>query len=302
MKRKRARSTDRAVDLAVRCMLGSALALPYRWRVPVMGWLAAHVFAPLAGWRSRIAANLDHVTPDMPADERRRLGRAVPDNVGRTLVEIYSGHEFTCRVAGTPLEGPGAPILEKAHREGRPAVLVTGHFGNFDAGRSAMLAHGYRLGALYRPMKNRHFNRHYEAALAAIGEPIFPTGRHGLARLLRHLKTGGMVAILVDVYAEGGADLTFFGQTAPTALSAAELALRYQAPLFPAYAIRQANGLDFRIVVEAPVRASDPETMTQALNDSLESQVRAHMYQWFWIHRRWKPERQRARAAARTGP
>ena len=29
------------------------------------------------------------------------------------------------------------------------------------------------------------------------------------------------------------------------------------------------------------------EEMTQALNDSLEAQVRAHMDQWFWIHRRW---------------
>ncbi len=29
--------------------------------------------------------------------------------------------------------------------------------------------------------------------------------------------------------------------------------------------------------------------MMQALNDDLETLVRAHMDQWFWIHRRWKP-------------
>ena len=29
-------------------------------------------------------------------------------------------------------------------------------------------------------------------------------------------------------------------------------------------------------------------TMMQALNDDLERQVRVHMDQWFWIHRRWK--------------
>ena len=34
--------------------------------------------------------------------------------------------------------------------------------------------------------------------------------------------------------------------------------------------------------------ASDAETMTQALNDHLEVQVRAHMEQWLWVHRRWK--------------
>ena len=33
--------------------------------------------------------------------------------------------------------------------------------------------------------------------------------------------------------------------------------------------------------------------MTQALNDSLEAQVRANMDQWLWIHRRWKPAKRR---------
>jgi KDO2-lipid IV(A) lauroyltransferase len=38
--------------------------------------------------------------------------------------------------------------------------------------------------------------------------------------------------------------------------------------------------------------------MTQALNDSLAARVRAHPEQWFWIHRRWKPERQAKAASA----
>ncbi|MEY8842491.1 lauroyl acyltransferase, partial [Cribrihabitans sp. XS_ASV171] len=57
----------------------------------------------------------------------------------------------------------------------------------------------------------------------------------------------------------------------------------------PCYAIRQANGVDFDIRVHAPVPHSDPETMTQYINDDLEDVVRQHMGQWFWIHRRWKP-------------
>ena len=33
-----------------------------------------------------------------------------------------------------------------------------------------------------------------------------------------------------------------------------------------------------------------------------EAQVRERMEQWFWIHRRWKPKRQRKRAAASMAP
>jgi KDO2-lipid IV(A) lauroyltransferase len=58
--------------------------------------------------------------------------------------------------------------------------------------------------------------------------------------------------------------------------------------LFPVYGIRQPDGLSYVIEVEAQVPASDAVTMTQALNDSLEAQVRAHPEQWLWTHRRWK--------------
>jgi KDO2-lipid IV(A) lauroyltransferase len=42
------------------------------------------------------------------------------------------------------------------------------------------------------------------------------------------------------------------------------------------------------LIVEAPIAHSTAGEMTQAINDRLERQVRAHSEQWFWIHRRWK--------------
>jgi KDO2-lipid IV(A) lauroyltransferase len=49
--------------------------------------------------------------------------------------------------------------------------------------------------------------------------------------------------------------------------------------------------VNFDIVVEPPIPHTDAAEMTQALNDSLEALTRQHMDQWFWIHRRWKPEK-----------
>jgi KDO2-lipid IV(A) lauroyltransferase len=73
-------------------------------------------------------------------------------------------------------------------------------------------------------------------------------------------------------------------------VSAAELALRYDALLIPFYGIRKANGLDFETVLEAPIPPSDPQTMTQALNDSLAARIKADPGQWFWVHRRWRAD------------
>ncbi|MGL4238855.1 lysophospholipid acyltransferase family protein [Tabrizicola sp.] len=275
-------------DRALRALIWLLLRLPYRVRVPLCGWVISRLVAPLAGYRQRVRDNLALVLPDLPSAEVERIARAVPDNVGRTVIEIYSGPEFIAHAVSHPLTGGGVAALEEAHRDGRPVILVTGHFGNYDASRAALIARGYRVGALYMPMANRYFNEHYVAAISGIGTPLFPRGRAGMANMVRHLKSGGMLGLLVDQHMGHGEPLTFFGEQALTALSAAELALKYNALLVPTYAIRGPDGLSFDIIVEAPIPHNTPEAMTQALNDSLEALVRGHLDQWFWIHRRWK--------------
>lgn len=276
-------------NLVIHAAIRGVLKLPYHWRVPLMGWITSRLIAPLAGYRRRIRANLAHTCPELDKAEIRRICLAVPNNFGRTLIEIYSGDEFVARVRDLPLEGKGAEALEKAYKTGQPVVLVTGHIGNYDAARAALIAHGYQMGAIYMPMTNVYFNAHYEKAIRHIGSRLFSRDRKGLGQMLRFLKGGGMAAFQVDQYMRSGAPLRFFNKTAITALSAAEMALKYDAVLVPIYGIRADNGLDFQVVVDDPIPHSDAETMTQALNDSLEHLVRQHMGQWLWIHRRWKP-------------
>ena len=94
---------------------------------------------------------------------------------------------------------------------------------------------------------------------------------------------------MIVEHAADGAPLTFFGRPARTHLTPAELALRHGAPLIPVHAIRQPDGLTFRVRIGAPVAPAPAEAMMQALNDDLEALIRTHPEQWFWVHRRWKP-------------
>jgi KDO2-lipid IV(A) lauroyltransferase len=149
------------------------------------------------------------------------------------------------------------------------------------------------LGALYRPMTNPGFNAHYVRAIGIIGQPLFAQGRKGMGQMVRHLRGGGMLGILPDQRSGAGEKLMFFGHEALTALSTAEMALKYGADIIPTYAIRQPDGLTFRIILDAPIQPGTPEAMTQSLNDNLEARVRLNPDQWFWIHRRWKPATRR---------
>lgn len=268
-------------------LLGIAMRLPYRRRVRLSGWIAQHVLASVSGVKKRIRRNLAHVFPDMPRAEVERLCGAVSNNIGRAFIELLSGKEFARIASAMPIEGPGLAALEAADAQHRPVVLVTGHLGNFDVARAALIARGFRVAGLYAPMRNALVNRRYVAAIESIGTPLFARGREGLAGMVRFLRGGGMLGVVADQYMQHGVPLDFLGKPALTALSAAELALKYDALLVPVYAIRQPDGLSFKVLLEAPLPHSDALSMTQALNDSLGAQVRQHMEQWFWVHRRW---------------
>lgn len=280
--------SDRLENAAVRSMIWLAHRLPFETRTRFMGWLVRHVIAPIAGWTKRIQTNLQMVCPELDEATRNAIQDQVCDNVGRSLIEIYSGTEFTDRLDGLMPTGPGAAAFDAALEAGRPVVLATAHFGNYDAIRGSLYRRGIKMGALYKPMANKAFNAHYVRAISAIAEPVYPVSRAGIAGLVRHLKDGGVIGIVIDVAAKSGEPLTYFGKAAATATTAAEWALKYDALFLPVFGRRLSDRQSFELIFQEPIPHSDAATMTQDYNDRLEALVRTDMGQWFWIHRRWK--------------
>lgn len=293
---------DWATDRVLRGVIWCALRLPIRARLWLMGRLIRHVVAPLAGYRQRAMDNLAHVWPGMGVLDRRRLADLVADNAGRTMIDNYDVQGLMRRMSDAPIRGEGLAAVEEAKAHGRPVLFVTGHFGNFEAPRAALVARGYRIGGLYRPMSNPFFNAHYAANMHALSDPVFEQGRRGTMGLIKHIREGGMGVLLFDVYDSAGVPIDFMGQPAPTLTSAADIALRTEALLVPFFGIRKEDGISFDVVFEAPVPHGDPVDMMRDVTQRLEARIRAHPDQWFWIHRRWKPRRQRKRAAAKIGP
>jgi KDO2-lipid IV(A) lauroyltransferase len=274
--------------LVLSAVLKLPRVLPYKMRLPVVGWFASRLIGPAAGYDKRIRNNLALIFPDMTADEVKRMERAVLTNTGRFLAEMWSGDELFNRMKGTPLIGPGVAALEQAKAEGRPIIATTGHFGNYDAARSVLIQSGFDIGGLYRPMSNAYFNESYIKRMEGFKGKAFEQTRRGMGRMVKHLRSGGLLAILLDQRESKGAKLSFFGQPAMTTLAIAEMALKYNTLFIPIFAIRKENGLDFDVVVEKPIEHTDPETMMQEFNDRFEARVRQNMDQFFWIHKRWK--------------
>jgi KDO2-lipid IV(A) lauroyltransferase len=271
----------------VRVFLGILKFVPFKQRVKYGGAFLGTLIANVKPARQRIENNLRKIYPDMSPVEIREITKAVGSNFGRSFVEILNNNISQKFPDLRHASGPGLQVLRDAAAAGTGAIIVSGHFGQWDAARHYLKSEGMEIGAIYRPSNNHYFDRIFVPQIEHAGKPAFPSGRRGTTDMVRHVRTGGMVAILLDQRFNKGETLDFMGHPALTSTAAASIALKYNLPMVPVYGTRRKGSLDVDIVFETPIPHTDEITMTQAANDSLAAQVRRSPEQWYWLHKRW---------------
>lgn len=282
---------DFVQNIALRGLLDTVALLPFSWRLKIIGFATSRIIGPLAGYNTRVRDNLALIMPDLPEQEVKRLMRVVPANAGRTMAELYSGVDFKKRAQNAEIIGDGMPALEAAMNNKQGVILVSGHFGSYEVARAVLSNRGFNVAALFKPFTNPFFDPYYQRKIGEISQPIIASkNRKSLIKMVRFLKSGGMVGMLIDVHTHEGPVLKFFGKRASTATSAADLALKHNLALVPIYGIRLDDNGNYKLKIEQPIPHTDAIEMTQAINDSIERQAREIMDQYFWIHRRWKAE------------
>ena len=176
------------------------------------------------------------------------------------------------------------------------ALLISGHFGNWEMGGlvSGHLFGG--IGVVARPLDNPALDARLCALRALTGNTVIYKQR-ALQQVLRALHERRSVAILIDQNLQaGGVFVDFFGRPASTTSVAAALALKTGACLVPGFAELLPSGR-YRMTYARPIRPepsgdrrADVLRLTQRLSAVIEAAVRERPEQWLWLHRRWKTQ------------
>ncbi len=219
---------------------------------------------------SRVAHdNLRAALPDLDAAARRRVVRGVWDNLGRTVGELPHLAALRPTASGPGWELVGAETLQPLLADAGPAILFSGHIGNWEVLPVAAAVAGLPFHSMYRTIENP-----------------------GIDALL----PGGRLGMLMDQKMNDGIPARFFGRTAMTAPALAVLALRLRCPVIPGW-VERVGPARFRVTCEPPLalpdsgdRTADVAALTQAMNDKLEGWIRAKPEAWLWLHRRWPRE------------
>ncbi|MCF6272957.1 MAG: lysophospholipid acyltransferase family protein [Rhodobacteraceae bacterium] len=261
--------------------------LPFGLRVRAGGVLVGGIVRWVPSLKKRITDNLLLIYPGMEKPEMAVLVKDITTNIGERFIEAFYNHEFHHSYQGIHYE-PGAfePIVA-AQNAGQPVIVVSGHFGQWEAIRIILARKGYPSAAIYKESSNPFFERRFKETMSVDGVPLFPVGPTGTRQMIKHLKSGGMVSVLLDQRVKDGEAIDFMGKPAPSSTIMAALAIKYNALIVPVYAVLRPDRRACDIHIEAPLKHSDPLEMTTLINDSLSARVYANPEQWYWLHRRW---------------
>ncbi len=270
-------------------------ALPLDRASALGGWLARKI-GPRAGV-SRIARrNLARAFPERSAAEIEAILRAMWDNLGRVVAEYPHLGDFELDGPRRRVEVVGREHVERLRDDGIGGIFVSAHLGNWEIASLGATRNGLPLTHIYRSANNPHVERILRRLRAPIGGRHFPKGAAGAKHLIRALRAGEHLGMLVDQKFNDGIPVPFFGRDAMTAPAAAELALRFRCPIVPAR-VERLEGARFRVTVHPPLelpdsgdRHADAAEIMRRINALFESWIRERPEQWLWVHRRWPDE------------
>ena len=242
-------------------------------------------------------ANIRIAYPSWTDEQQRTLGRESYVHFGWNALDyIRSAHWSDEQVLEhCPLEG--IEHVDRALERGKGALLLTLHMGAWEVGVQAIalgLAR-HSPAVVGRPMRNQRLYRRITGTRTRGGAELIDR-RHAATRILRALRSGRPVGLLLDQYSRRsrGVFVPFFGARCSTSAGMATLALRTEAPVVPCYVLRAGPDRHRGIflpelrVERSGDRKRDIEIATATYNVALEKIVRADPEQWMWGHRRFR--------------
>ncbi len=270
------------------CLLPRSIALV------IGGWLGMLAYR-LATQQRRLAC--EHIQQALDISDEDAIKTIVKQcfsNLGKNVVEFMLFRRMNPKQIQQSVSFEGVQHVENALALGKGAIILTGHFGNWELLAASISTNVSPLTPIVRELRSPRLNALVSKYREKAGYSTIDRNT-GVRQALRCLRTNNLLGIVSDVDTSvNGVFVDFFGKPAYTPYSPIAFALKTGACILPAFIIRQPDGTH-RAIIEPPLtleRCDDKENElvinTQKYTKVIESYIRKNPEQWIWMHQRWK--------------
>lgn len=220
-----------------------------------------------------------------------KIATNILGNYGRIFAEYVYLNKFKNNQLSKHISIEGKEYLEKIKKNKQRVVFISGHFNNFELMAMQIEKAQIDCAAIYRPLNNPYLNKIMEKIrIRDICKKQIKKGRSGTREIIKFLKEGTSIALMVDQRVREGEKVSFFNHLATTTTIPAQLIKKYNCDLVPIY-IERKNNINFKMYISKPIKISKNKSSTEItlfINKILEKMILKNVDQWIWTHDRWK--------------
>ena len=261
-----------------------------------VGSILGKFIGPLFRSKKIIKQNIKTGLGEMDEQKESEIINDMWSNIGRTFAEYVFLKDFKFnRTNFNHMKINGSNYLDGIKRNSESVIFYSGHFANFELMAMELEKSGIKCAAIYRPLNNFFLNPIMEyLRMKYICPNQIPKGRVGARDVIKKIKDGYSIALMVDQRVSQAPKIPFFGKPAHTTTIPAQLALKYNCKLVPIFLERKGD-VNFEMTVHEPYEIQktenvdeDTKNITLKINQIIEKMIIKNPGQWLWSHNRWK--------------
>jgi KDO2-lipid IV(A) lauroyltransferase len=256
-------------------------------------WFHYHLFPTR---RKGATSNILAVLGDGHLDGRvKQATYGVFRNFMRYLVEMFYFPRITEQNMEEFISLEGLEHLDHVLNQGKGAVLVTVHLGNWELAGAALSLKGYPLNVIVGDQMTTRVKGFAEYRWEKGTKAITPDD--SLKQIYQSLKGNEIIVILLDGYLfDRGVTVRFFEKPIRFPRGAAKLSYRTGAPIVPGVCLRdESRHLVARVLPAISMNTNVAEddavqAVTEELARMMEHHIRSHPDQWCIFRPMWEAD------------
>lgn len=249
----------------------------------------------VVGYRKKVVYdNLRKAFPEYNEAEIRGIAKKFYHHLSDLFLEsavfpFYSESKALKRITYKNPE-----LLNELYGKGKQVMAVLGHYGNWEYLSTLGLVIDYPVVAIYKPLRNKYFDRMVQREREAYG--VIPVPMEKIARKLIEYgkkETPVLTLFLGDqrpMYHQIQYWTKFMGRDTPMFLGTEKLARKLDAAVVFLKFRKLKRGryeVEIELICESP-EGLNPYEITERHVRILEELIRKEPAYWLWSHRRWK--------------
>ena len=230
------------------------------------------------------SCNIRLCWPTLTDRQQRRILLASTYHIALTALQSPAIWRNKGRYILTEVEG--IDLINQCQSEGRGAILVMPHFGNWEV-LNHFLGSRFRLAHMFRPNHRSVINKLVQQQRAGTGTRFVPADAAGVRAQLKHLNEGGVIGLMPDQEPDVhvGEFAPFFGVPALTSTLSIRLAERTNAQIFVVACTRHARRFQIRCT---PLGSESTRLSVTQLNEAMTRLISEHPDQYLWSYKRFR--------------